>query len=203
MSEEKQQGKHETWTPDGVRASSEGAASRKVSSKKRPAKRKPAKRRRPKDDNGDLTERQRRFVEEYMADPKNAWRAAQRAGFTGAEGSLRTTASRLLTKANIRAAIQQRAESDPRVANREERQQFWTRVMMGKPHTELVRDRKGKTKEVQVSPSMRERLRAAQLLGMSQGDFVMKHEHNVVGAKLRAALELARKNRAANGSGVT
>jgi phage terminase small subunit len=193
--EEEQGGKRETWTPDGARASSEGQAPAAASRSKRPAKRKSAKPRRQERQNGDLNERQRRFVESYMANP-NGREAARSAGYKGSDEYLDVCASRLIRTDKVRAAIAARAKADPRVATREDRQRFWTQVMMGQPHTELVRDRKGRTREVQASPSMRERLRAAQLLGMSQGDFVMKHEHSLVGSKLREALEKARQNAA-------
>jgi phage terminase small subunit len=50
----------------------------------------------------DLTPKQQRFVAEYLID-SNATQAAIRAGYSAA--SAKVTASRLLTKANIRAAV--------------------------------------------------------------------------------------------------
>jgi hypothetical protein len=49
-----------------------------------------------------LTPKQQRFVDEFSID-RNASRAARAAGYSA--GSARVTASRLLTKANIRAAV--------------------------------------------------------------------------------------------------
>ena len=50
-----------------------------------------------------LSARQRRFVSEYLID-LNGQKAAERAGY--ARGSAKVTASRLLTKADVRAAVE-------------------------------------------------------------------------------------------------
>lgn len=60
----------------------------------------------------ELSRRQRQFVEEY-ASCRNGAAAAVRAGY--APGSAKVTASRLLTKANVRAALGRR-EADARRA---------------------------------------------------------------------------------------
>lgn len=100
-----------------------------------------------------LSERERRFVEAYMGRSKgNATKAAVAAGY--ATNSAKVTASRLLSKANVRAAIEARVTSDPQVSDRADRQRFLTTVM----HTRKV--------------SMKDRLKAVELLGKSQGDFV-------------------------------
>jgi len=102
-----------------------------------------------------LTEKQRRFVEEYMTDG-NATQAAIRAGY--AESGARQEGHRLLTNADVRQAIRRRIAQDGRIATREERQLFFTQTM----HDPDV-DRSA-------------RLRAAELLGKTQGDFVEQVE---------------------------
>lgn len=211
MSEEEQGGKSETWTPDGARASSEGSRRRRVSSKKRRAARKPAKRGAGKARKGDLdeaapattagaaelNERRRRFVEFYMSDPTNAALAARKAGFKGTDEALAVTASRLLKNANVRAAMAARASEDPQVATRQKRQRFWTEVMLGEPFVSDVSvDEKGRRSTVTSYPSMRDRLRASQLLGMTHGDFIERHEHTFSSDDLREALERARSKKA-------
>ncbi len=102
-----------------------------------------------------LNERERRFVEAYMACGK-ATDSARRAGY-----SKRTAASigsRLLRKVKIRQAIDARVEKDPTVATRIDRQTFWTKVM-----NDSAQD-------------MKDRLTASQLLGKTQGDFIQKIE---------------------------
>lgn len=106
-----------------------------------------------------LSERERRFVEAYMGKAAgNATKAATLAGY--AKGSAKVTASRLLTKANVRTAIDSRTAADPNVSDRETRQRFWTDVMAGR----------GKF----ARTAMKDRLKASELLGKTQGDFVKR-----------------------------
>jgi phage terminase small subunit len=112
----------------------------------------------------DLTERERRFVEHFMASG-NATKAAEKAGY-----SKKTSAQigyRLVRKVQIQRAIGERAANDPTVWTREERQQFWTAVASGSGSYR--------------SSSLRDRLKASELLGRSQADFVERH---AVGGRL-------------------
>lgn len=109
-----------------------------------------------------LSERERRFVEAYMGKAAgNATTAAKMAGYSAKTAG--SQASRLLKKVNIQTALNTRVKDDPKVADRERRQRFWTDVMVGH----------GKYAKV----PWRDRLKASELLGKSQGDFVEKHEH--------------------------
>jgi phage terminase small subunit len=102
-----------------------------------------------------LNERERRFVEAYMGKAAgNATRAAKAAGY--AKTSAKVTGCRLLTKANVRAAIDARTHADPAVSDREDRQRFLSQVM----HSTKV--------------GMKDRLKAVELLGKSQGDFIKR-----------------------------
>lgn len=115
---------------------------------------------------GELTEKQRRFVEAYMGEAAgNATEAARQAGYAGDDITLASVGYENLRKPQIRAAIESRAEEDPLVATRFDRQRFWTRVMLGK---ELDGDE---------PPAMKDRLKASELLGRSQLDFVERVEH--------------------------
>jgi hypothetical protein len=103
-----------------------------------------------------LSERERRFVEAFMGPAKgNGAAAARIAGY--ANRSARVTASRLLTKANIRRAIEARVQDDPLVATREQLQQFWSAIVLGRGSYVLL--------------EMRDRLRASELLERSPGGF--------------------------------
>jgi phage terminase small subunit len=109
-----------------------------------------------------LSVRERAFVELYMGEcAGNATEAAKAAGYSGKTAA--SIGSRLLRKVKIRQAINQRAKNDPRTATRKDRQLFWTQVMLGK----------GKFSKT----SMRDRLKASELLGKSQADFIEQHEH--------------------------
>jgi phage terminase small subunit len=108
-----------------------------------------------------LSERERRFVEHYMGSAAgNATHAARLAGYS--LKTARKQGSRLLTKGNIRAALEQRTQADPAVWTREERQRFWTSVASG---TGAFAD-----------AGLRDRLKASELLGKSQADFVERHQ---------------------------
>lgn len=109
-----------------------------------------------------LTERERRFVTFYMGEAAgNATKAARLAGYSAK--TARKQGSRLLrTKGHIRAAIDQAAKDDPAVWTREDRQRFWTAIAAGT-------DGFG-------NAELRDRLKASELLGRSQADFVDRHE---------------------------
>jgi hypothetical protein len=108
-----------------------------------------------------LSERERRFVECFMGEAAgNATKAARLAGY--AKNTAEKQAGRLLAKVGIRAAIEARASNDPAVATREERQRFWTAVLRGTG--EFART------------TMKDRLRASELLGKSQADFLERHQ---------------------------
>lgn len=102
-----------------------------------------------------LSERERRFVEAYMGKAAgNATKAAILAGYSKA--TARKQGSRLLTKGNIQAAIAARAKDDPAVSDREERQRFYTSTMRN------------------PKVGWKDRLKAAELLGKTQGDFIKR-----------------------------
>ena len=102
-----------------------------------------------------LTEMQRKFCEAYAANGGNALMAAKEAGYKqphpqGAENIQKPTiikALELLREETTSAAI----------ATREERQEYWTSVM---------RDE---------SQDIKDRLRASEILGRAQGDFIDRH----------------------------
>jgi len=108
-----------------------------------------------------LTTKQQAFVDHYQG---NATEAAIKAGYS--KNTAKEIGCENLTKPNIIAAIQARQEK-PRtqvIATREERQAFWTRVLLGK--------------EVEDGelPKMSDRLKASELLGRSEADFTDKVE---------------------------
>jgi phage terminase small subunit len=102
-----------------------------------------------------LSERERRFVDAYMgAAAGNATKAARLAGY--AKNTAEKQASRLLGKVGIQAAIDARTKEDPAVSDREERQRFYS-VVMRNPKL-----------------AMKDRLKAAELQGKTQGDFIKR-----------------------------
>ncbi len=122
-----------------------------------------------------LTEKQRKFVESYMGGANgNATQAARLAGYAGNDNTLASMGDANMRKAAILAAIEERVKQDPAVADRESRQRFWTAVM-GDSVAE-----------------MRDRLRASELLGRSQADFVTRVEAELT-VPLRQTITIGRQ----------
>jgi phage terminase small subunit len=108
-----------------------------------------------------LTERQAAFVR-AMAAGKTATQAAKDAGYSSAYADRQ--AAKLVVNPQIRAHLTKlNAEiASPEIADAAERQRWWTSV---------VRDK---------AADMKSRLRASELLGKAQGDFIEKQEHSGV-----------------------
>ena len=98
-----------------------------------------------------LTVKQQRFVEAYNG---NATEAMIAAGYSAKSAA--SNVDKILKNTEIQAAIQNREKerNSAAIATREERQTFWTSVLRD-PETDL-----------------RDRLRASELLGKSEGDFL-------------------------------
>lgn len=101
-----------------------------------------------------LTSRQRLFCEAFAANGGNALQAATEANYSRPDPE----GARLLGNARIRKAIDRmrEAETESKIATRQERQMFWTSVMRGEDPT----------------ADIKERLKASELLGKSQADFL-------------------------------
>ena len=102
-----------------------------------------------------LNARQQAFVEAYAG---NATAAALAAGYS--EKSARVQGRRLITNDNVANAIKEREAQRlaPTIASRRERQEFWTSVLRNEDE------------------AMKNRLKAAELLGKSEGDFLERVE---------------------------
>ena len=103
----------------------------------------------------EFTTKQKRFIECYNG---NAIEAAREAGYS--ERSVTKIGYQLMSNPKIAAAIRARenARNDDAIATREERQRFFTRVMRDEEQ------------------HMKDRLRASELLGKSEGDFIDRQE---------------------------
>lgn len=102
-----------------------------------------------------LNDMQKKFIAAYMG---NATEAAIAAGYS--VKTARSQGQRLLTNVDIKKAIEQREtkQINGLIATREERQQFWTKIMY---NDQL---------------DMKDRLKSSELLGKSQADFTDKTE---------------------------
>lgn len=108
-----------------------------------------------------LTPRQRKFVAAFDG---NATDAARKAGYNGDGNTLGQTAHQLLKNPKVAAELGKRETKVVQglIADRAERQAFWSAAMREAAH------------------DIGARLKASEVLGKSEGDFVERHEHNVV-----------------------
>ncbi|MGA4517214.1 terminase small subunit [Solibacillus silvestris] len=116
-----------------------------------------------------LSDKQKRFVDEYMLD-LNATQAAIRAGY--AERTAYSQGQRLLKKVEVQAYIEERMHSHQKetIAKQEEVLETLTAILRGEEKGATLR---GAGKGLQViddmPPTTTERIRAAELLGKRYG----------------------------------
>jgi len=119
----------------------------------------------------ELTIKQQRFVDYYDG---NASQAADKAGYSNPK----VQGSRLLSNVNIRKALKTREKRRRKnhIWDREERQRFWTNVASGKESHPTITgtDEDGNSIVTDIPPKMPDRLKASELLGRSEADFVDK-----------------------------
>lgn len=106
-----------------------------------------------------LTPRQRKFATVYAGNGAAACRAA---GYKGSVQALSTQAKRLLNNPEVARAIAAREQREERKAilTRQQRQELWSTIASDK------------------KASIFARLKASELLGRSEADFVERHEHS-------------------------
>lgn len=127
-----------------------------------------------------LTVKQQLFVDAYNG---NATDAARKAGYKGSNATLGAVGAENLRKPQIAEAIanRQAKRSQPLIASREQRQAFWTRVMLGKEKEHVLVE----GADVELAPKLSDRLRAAELLGKSEGDFLHRMDVTTDGESLK------------------
>ena len=105
-----------------------------------------------------LNARQKAFVAAYAG---NGVEAARAAGYSGSDEALAVAASRLLRFDKVAEALRAREtkRDSKRIATREERQAFWTEVFHDSEQNILAR------------------LKASELLGKSEADFIERQRH--------------------------
>ena len=132
----------------------------------------------------ELTEKQKRFCEEYLID-LNATRA-YKAVYKNCkkDESARVNGSKLLTNTNIKAYIDEKLEEihSKNTADAREVIEYLTSVMRGKSEAEIVvvegmGDGYSKAVKVNKAPDEKERLKAAELLGKRFGLFIDKQRN--------------------------
>lgn len=131
-----------------------------------------------------MTERQRRFAEEYII-CGNATESAKKAGYSS--DTAKSQGQRLLTKAEVKSYIDSKMSdiSSERIADATEVLEYLTSVMRGesKSHEIAVVGIGGGCSEatiVEKPPAEKERLKAGELLGKRYGIFIEKLDMNVL-----------------------
>ena len=122
-----------------------------------------------------MTEKQKRFVDEYLID-LNATQAAIRAGYS--KDTARAIGAENLTKPYIQQAIKERIKQlhNERSADAQEIIEYLTSVMRGESESEelvneFIGDGCSRPTRVKKAPSEKDRIKAAELLGKRFGLF--------------------------------
>lgn len=118
-----------------------------------------------------LTERQKRFCDEYLID-LNATQAAIRAGYS--KKTANEIAAQNLAKLNIQSYIKKRmdAKEAELIADQDEVMRYLTSVMRGKSTASvLASSGMGVQRVISKHPDEKERMKAAELLGKRYGLF--------------------------------
>ena len=128
-----------------------------------------------------LTEKQKRFADEYIISG-NATQSAIKAGYSSKYAN--TNASKLLQNTTIKNYIDERLEElqSRRIANAQEVLEYLTSVMRGDEKEEVMTEDGVSYRE----PSVKDKLKAAELLGKRHALFTEKQEisANVASTKL-------------------
>ncbi len=124
----------------------------------------------------DLTDRQKRFCDEYLID-LNATQAAIRAGYS--ENTARQMACENLTKPNIQEYISERMKEKEKalIADQDEVLEYLTAVLRGKEKDEVLL-LSGEARQKKIDT--KDRLKAAELLGKRYGIYTDKIQADVV-----------------------
>lgn len=130
-----------------------------------------------------MKDRQRRFADEYLID-LNAEAAAVRAGYSPRYA--RGNAYKLVARSGIKEYIEKRmAEKESElIADQNEVLRYLTAVMRGESASEEIivegiGDGRSKARKLEKTPSEKDRLKAAELIGKRYGLFTDKIETDV------------------------
>ena len=138
--------------------------------------------------NVNLTEKQKAFADDYIIS-LNATDAAIKAGYS--ENSAKEIGHENLTKPYIRKYIENRLEEkeSARIATQDEVLEYLTEVMRGeKEEVDVFFDDRGQEREIRQPPKVRERTKAAELLGKRYAIFE-HNDNNETEDKLKTVVE--------------
>lgn len=126
--------------------------------------------------NANLSDRQKAFADYYIA-TLNAYESAVKAGYSAryAKGN----SYKLVENSGIKAYIDAKLQniSNDRIARAEEVMEYLTRVMRGEEkEIEAIVNGEGEETQIESMPLIRERTKAAELIGKRYAMFVDKQE---------------------------
>ena len=131
-----------------------------------------------------LTEKQKRFCDEYLID-LNATQAAIRAGYS--EKTAYSQGQRMLKNVEVKEYIDARmATKDKKlIADQDEVLRYLTSVLRGESVSEEivvegVGDGRSEARKVQKAPSEKDRLKSAELLGKRYGIYTDKIQAEII-----------------------
>ena len=149
-----------------------------------------------------MTEKQKRFCDEYIIDC-NATQAAIRAGYS--PNGINKRVTRMMANEGIQQYLSERMKSKENelIASQDEVLKYLTSVMRGKSTaSEIVVEGIGEgmseARIINKPPSEKERIRAAELLGNRYGAFKDQEEREL--KKLKTEQEIERLRRQNNGN---
>jgi len=127
-------------------------------------------------ENDKLTDKQRKWID-YFKQGLTAAEAAKRAGYRG--NNLDVIGSQNLTKLSSYLTEREKVLDTSRIADMQEINEFWTRVVRGEEKEEqgIYNPTTCKTESVEVKPALRDRLKAAELRAKVQGAFIENINH--------------------------
>ena len=125
-----------------------------------------------------LTPKQRKFADNYIK-TGNATESAIKAGYS--ENTARAIGAENLTKPNIKKYVEQRLtkQSDNTIASAEEILQYLTKVVRAEIKEKSYKYVDGELEEMEYDPDIRDRTKAAELLGKRYGVFIDRLEANI------------------------
>lgn len=136
-----------------------------------------------------MTQRQEKFIDEFILNGGNGTAAARAAGYSAR--SARTTASKLLSDNEIRAAIDEQlnAAKTERTLNQTALIEFFSSIVRGEVKDEVLMSRltgKGIStiEKHEVRASVRERIKAAEILLKISGAFDKQQDKSDDGTNL-------------------
>lgn len=131
-------------------------------------------------DKNRITEKQKRFADEYLID-LDGTKAAKRAGYS--DKTAYSIANRLLKTPAVREYLDARmAEKEQQlIASQDEVLKYLTKVLRGESKAEIVvvvntGDYMSEPRNVQKAPDEKERLKAAELIGKRYGLYTDRQE---------------------------